>query len=218
MARTSVYSWGLWVGGRLGLGDPTTKVDNSYLHSKTRKKVARFQPRPKRVVGLDGESVVGIYCGGEDSTMTHHIILTVQLTQPFALPHSLRSCTRFARALASLVTEAHCLAVTAKGEVYAWGQNDAGQCSVTPIHPTVANAATKRHMEAMSKGEKPPIPPSVWDDVMTPRKVPPFLTGGVFAVSASAGGLHSAVIDSAGKVWTWGGGGHGACLGHGECR
>ena len=43
------------------------------------------------------------------------------------------------------------------------------------------------------------------------------MTGGVFAVSASAGGLHSAVVDSAGKVWTWGGGGHGACLGHGEC-
>ena len=165
-ARTSVYSWGLWAGGRLGLGEVSKRIDNSYLHGKTRKKIARFQPRPKRVMGLDGESVVGVYCG-----------------------------------------EAHCLAVTAKGEVYAWGQNDAGQCSVTPLHPSVSAAAARRQVEAMSKGEKPPIPPSVWDDVLSPRKVPPFLTGGVFAVSVSAGGLHSCVIDSAGKLWSWGGGG-----------
>jgi len=72
-------------------------------------------------------------------------------------------------------------------------------------------------LEARADGTKPPTPPSVYDDVLTPRRVVPFVAGRVFATAASAGTLHSSAVDSTHRVWTWGGGGHGACLGHGEC-
>ncbi|GMH56388.1 hypothetical protein TL16_g02122 [Triparma laevis f. inornata] len=174
--KTAVYSWGLWAGGRLGLGTAPSKVDSTYLHANTRRKIPRFQPRPRRITALDGKHVLNVSAG-----------------------------------------ECHSMAVTSKGEVYTWGQNDAGQCGIVPVHPDVSAASGKRILEALGKGQAPPTAATVWDDVLRPRLCPPFVQGRVFATSAVAGGLHSAVIDANGKVWTWGGGGHGACLGHGEC-
>ena len=153
-----------------------SKVDNTYLHANTRRKVPRFQARPKRITALDGKRVLNISAG-----------------------------------------ECHALAVTSRGEVYTWGQNDAGQCGIVPVHPDVCAASGRRILEALGKGQPVPTAASVWDDVLEPRLCPPFISGSVFAMAATAGGLHSAVIDANGKVWTWGGGGHGACLGHGEC-
>ena len=174
--KTAVYSWGLWAGGRLGLGKAPSKMDNTYLHAKTRRKVPRYQARPRRITALDGKHVLNVSAG-----------------------------------------ECHALAVTSRGEIFTWGQNDAGQCGIVPVHPNASAASGRRILEALEKGQPVPTAASVWDDVLQPRLCPPFVAGNVFATAATAGGLHSAVIDANGKVWTWGGGGHGACLGHGEC-
>jgi alpha-tubulin suppressor-like RCC1 family protein len=171
-----VYSWGLWAQGRLGLGATPSKIDQTYLHANTRKKVPRFQARPRRISSLDGHNVRNIAAG-----------------------------------------DSHSLAITSRGEVFAWGLNDGGQCGVVPMHPNVSQHAERMQAEARVNGDIPPTPPSIWDDVLTPRKVVPFVQGRVFATAASAGTLHSAVVDANNQVWTWGGGGHGACLGHGEC-
>ena len=172
-----VYAWGLWAQGRLGLGKTPTKVDSTYLHANTRRKIPRFLARPRKITSLDGHNVLSISAG-----------------------HS------------------HSLCITSKGEVFAWGQNDGGQCSVVPLTSDAMVSGERAQFDARVKGSAPPVPPSVWDDVLTPRRVVPFIAGRVFATTASAGTLHSAVVDSENRVWTWGGGGHGACLGHGECR
>lgn len=80
-------------------------------------------------------------------------------------------------------------------------------------------AAEKKRVAAVREGGGWDAGPSVWDDVPTPRLVPPFGSTplDVAGRKVAAGGLHSCVVDESGRLWTWGGGGHGACLGHGEC-
>jgi len=189
--RTALYSWGSWTGGRLGLGKPPKMIETTYMHGNTRKKVPRFQGRPRRITALDGEEVTKISAG-----------------------------------------DSHCLCATANGKVFAWGQNDAGQCGVFSRHPDKIARGRKEEMDARFKGKKHWGLESIWDDVMVPRIVPPFvgfLQGegeeedrdnkkeDSYAVEVAAGGLHSATITRGGNLFTWGGGGHGACLGHGEC-
>lgn len=106
--------------------------------------------------------------------------------------------------------EAHALAIGSRGEVYAWGQNDAGQCGIS---------RNKHELRDMAKKKK-----NIFDDIWKPRQVYPFGMQQTernhsvtpCAKTISAGGIHSAVIDLDGYIWTWGGGGEGFCLGHGE--
>ena len=91
----------------------------------------------------------------------------------------------------------HCLAVSSSGKVFAWGSNADGQCDV-------AAGVTENHRGML-------------DDVWTPRMIEPFGIGPK-ARSVSAGSSTSAVIDTDGRLWTWGGGGGSKAflLGHGE--
>ena len=68
----TVWTWGNWTGGRLGLGPVPSKVDRSYLHAGTRKRTMPLLLRPKRVRrGLDAAHVVRVACGD-----AHTVVLT----------------------------------------------------------------------------------------------------------------------------------------------
>ena len=162
-------------------------VETTYMHGNARKKVPRFQGRPRRITTLDEHKIIKISAG-----------------------------------------DSHCLAATEDGKVFSWGQNDAGQCGVFMMHPDEITVCRKEEIDARFKGRKHWGVTTIWDDVMVPRLVPPFVgpvgsstdfgdKNDKVAVEVSAGGLHSAVVTKTGKLFTWGGGGHGACLGHGEC-
>ena len=85
------------------------------------------------------------------------------------------------------------LAVGVSGGLCAWGQNEHGQLGI----------GASMH--------------GVLEDHVSPIRVPPF--GGSDAspraAYAACGPTFSIVVDSEGRVWTWGAGGS-ACLGHGD--
>ena len=184
-----VYTWGMIAHGRLGLGRPKVKKDKSFLNARVSRKKVHYQTRPCRVHGLDSVGIIDISAGQE-----------------------------------------HALVVSSNGEVYAWGKNTHGQCGIVPTNPSVSVAEAYDRWESRILGLSTSIPSSVWDDVWAPRMVPPFGAKSVnayntisskeyqpiFASSVTAGGYQSAVIDSNGSLWTWGGGGNSACLGHGN--
>ncbi len=112
----------------------------------------------------------------------------------------------------------HALAVTSKGEVYAWGSNSAGECSVTAIDDATLARSEMARYAARLDGFEEVRAPTLWDDIWLPRKISFFgnTESNIQAKSVCAGGIHSAVLDNNGKLYTWGGGGHGDCLGHGD--
>ena len=93
--------------------------------------------------------------------------------------------------------KSHGLAVSSGGKVFAWGSNAGGQCGV-------AAGVIENHR-------------GILENVWTPRMIEPFGIGPK-ARSVSAGSSTSAVIDTDGRLWTWGGGGGNKAflLGHGE--
>ena len=112
----------------------------------------------------------------------------------------------------------HALAVTSKGDVYAWGSNSAGECSVMY---TASNNTESIAMSIQSVGLHSidqVKAPTIWDDVWVPRKITYFGDGKaeIQAKSVAAGGSHSAVVDKDGILYSWGGGGDNQCLGHGD--
>jgi len=108
----------------------------------------------------------------------------------------------------------HSLAISKDGRVFTWGSNAFGQCGVVQ-HDTHFNALVRKGRKDNDVNEE--RPPGIWDDVWLPRYLQEFgpMTGKV-VISISAGGIHSAAIDSEGKLYTWGGGGDNHCLGHGD--
>lgn len=113
----------------------------------------------------------------------------------------------------------HALAVNAHGQVYAWGSNTSGECSVVCMKGSSYTRSDSRRNRARILGvEIFDSPLSLWDDIWIPRRVPFFgnESSNIRVKQVSAGGIHSAAVDSNGLVYTWGGGGHGDCLGHGD--
>jgi alpha-tubulin suppressor-like RCC1 family protein len=114
--------------------------------------------------------------------------------------------------------ESHALALNAKGEIFAWGSNSKGECSVAAISSKLFLKSECFRSENRYDGFEETSLPSLWDDVLSPRRIQYFgPKTGVIARSISAGGIHSAAVDKQGRVFTWGGGGQGLCLGHGDC-
>ena len=113
----------------------------------------------------------------------------------------------------------HALAVNVYGQVYAWGSNTSGECSVVCMEGSSLSRSDSRRNRARILGaEMFNSPLSLWDDVWIPRRLPFFgnESTNIRIKQVSAGGIHSAAVDSNGLVYTWGGGGHGDCLGHGD--
>lgn len=101
----------------------------------------------------------------------------------------------------------HAIAVTSNGEVYCWGANDCGQCSVVSMNTDTLLEAEVQQCNDRFNGMKPKALPSLWDDVYVPQKLSFFSThSGVKVKSVSAGGIHSAVVDEQNNLWVWGGG------------
>ena len=115
----------------------------------------------------------------------------------------------------------HALAVGRKGEVYAWGKNDLGQCALVPIHPGVTETVNGQEATTTLRGQKKATLLSIWFDVWKTRQVPGFgecpdfdfsainyriEAQLVFAKHIAAGQASSAVVVSNGQLWTWGGG------------
>ncbi len=112
----------------------------------------------------------------------------------------------------------HALAVNKKGEVYAWGSNSAGECSVVDFNKDELTVFTmNRHYDQL-RGLEQEKAPSIWDDIWVPRKLPYFgnTTTNIQAIAVAAGDIHSAALDKDGRVHSWGGGGQNYCLGHGD--
>jgi len=108
----------------------------------------------------------------------------------------------------------HSLAISKDGRVFTWGSNAFGQCGVVQ-YDTCYNALMRKGLSSNDVNEE--RTPGIWDDIWLPRPLPEFgpMTGKL-VISISAGGIHSAAIDSEGKLYTWGGGGDNYCLGHGD--
>lgn len=112
----------------------------------------------------------------------------------------------------------HALAVNNKGEVYAWGSNSAGECSVVDYNKDELTVfEMNRHYDQL-RGLDQETTPSIWDDIWVPRKLPYFgnTTTNIQVISVAAGDIHSAALDKDGRVYSWGGGGQNYCLGHGD--
>lgn len=80
----------------------------------------------------------------------------------------------------------HALAVTTRGDLFAWGSNSHGQLGQGGSHPL----------------------PSPW-----PSPVNELAKIGTSVVCAAAGGEHSVCVDDLGQVWAWGAGSAGQCGG-----
>lgn len=176
------YSWGVWADGRLGLG-PIPRI-NSSRTSEAKGKFALYQPCPKRI------SVVGDL-GCVDMFRRHD--QDNQLSASIPAPKwSSVACG-----------EAHVLAISRDGQLFAWGQNSYGQLGLGP------------NADGALKNEVYPLP------------VRPFscsrcgfssYTEPVIATGVACGPTHSVAIDAEGNVWTWGGGLDGLpMLGHADC-
>ena len=121
----------------------------------------------------------------------------------------------------------HALALSNKGEIYAWGSNSSGQSGLVAFDFVQTKIATEIRTGARTKGIQIPRHPSVFDDVWIPRAIPfsgydriqlhkPSASSTIEILKIEAGKFHSAAIDSNGQLWTWGGGGiYESCLGHG---
>ena len=93
--------------------------------------------------------------------------------------------------------EAHALCLTASGKVYAWGHNACGQLGLGVTPGGYLRNASRPSLVAPFVGRRGTE------------------QGAVVARTVCCGAYHSAVIDTAGGLWTWGARGS-ACLGHND--
>lgn len=177
----NAFSWGVWANGRLGLGSiPSVRQSRSTYGD--RQKLATYQFYPKPITSVGGhQDTPGVSRGNrgvEDAFRTN-----------------LHSAPKW-RSVAC--GEAHALAVTLDGRLYAWGQNAYGQLGLGPAS------------DGALRDEKIPLP------------VLPFSTSrsdaqlvdchSVFVADVACGPTHSIAIDSEGGTWMWGGGSNGGHL------
>lgn len=85
----------------------------------------------------------------------------------------------------------HALAVSSTGKVYCWGYNGNGQCGIIPSNNKKSNSISST---------------SVFDDIWSPRNIPPFSSTTHAAKTVHTGNSMSAVVDTVGNLWTWGAG------------
>ncbi|KAH8072529.1 hypothetical protein JL721_3808 [Aureococcus anophagefferens] len=194
------YAWGLWSGGRLGLGDTPTLERDARVDA-TRQRRAMFQLSPRAILRArpapatrapDYHRTGGEARDEKKPKADDDDDAAAAAADGDELEAALVDAPRW-RSVAC--GEAHVLAVAEDGALYAWGSNAQGQLGLGPSH--------------------------FFDfrDERRPTPVVPFCGGDLRVAVAACGATHSAVVDERGATWTWGGGGsRGAALGHGERR
>jgi len=193
------YAWGLWSGGRLGLGDTPTLERDARVDA-TRQRRAMFQLSPRAILRARPAPATRApdyhRTGGEarDEKKPKNDDDDDDAAAAAADGDELEAALVDAPRWRSVACgEAHVLAVAEDGALYAWGSNAQGQLGLGPSH--------------------------FFDfrDERRPTPVVPFCGGDLRVAVAACGATHSAVVDERGATWTWGGGGsRGAALGHGE--
>ena len=156
--KNRVFVFGTNQNGRLGLGVPRTKNNDSF----PRKTLRQYQFLPKVIQFFDDKGILDISAGVN-----------------------------------------HALATDSMGNLYAWGSNKCGQCGQLPFFIDDSGEVIAQ------------------EEVWSPRSIRPFHESAkerAFAQLICTGNSHSLVLDTDGRVWTWGGGSirNLGVLGHGD--
>lgn len=146
------YSWGKYSDGRLGLGRIPILEKNSRRHGGY-KQLQAFQLSPKQLT-----VPIQHLAGTENNT---------PITDP----------PTFTKIVCG---DAHCIAITATGQLVSWGRGESGQLGLGSINDVLAPTAVVV-----------PPPGLQWIDI-------------------AAGGDWSMALDAAGNIWSWGACGSGS--------
>ena len=182
--RTVLLTWGQNSSGQLGMGDFSTRVVPQaveYFRSAT---LAAVACGSRTTLALDDEGKAFAWGKGEDGTLgigDRTTALRPKIIEGL-LRHPMKQL---------VIRGAHVLALTERGQLWAWGRNEDGQLG------TRSGAERPRELTHSS----------------TPERVRGLM--GVTVCHVACGRCHSMAIDVEGRLHSWGGNDDGA-LGHGD--
>lgn len=181
--RGTAYSWGIWASGRLGLG-PIPSLQQSRTSYEDRRRLALYQLYPKQLT----------HVGSQPSARM------VRQNDPDHQPRGSQPAPKWKKIACG---EAHVLAMTTDGRLYAWGQNTYGQLGMgPPAHGSFLDEVSPIPVTALSSSCSGGLHECADRIVVT---------------AVACGPTHSVAIDMEGNAWTWGGGPDGSSmLGHGD--
>lgn len=182
--RTALLTWGLNSSGQLGFGDFATRILPRAVEYFKATKLAGVACGSRASFALDSEGKVFAWGKGEDGQ------LGIGERSTAMTPRLVESLLR--QPIAQLKCRgAHVLALTARGQLWAWGRNEDGQLG----YNKAAGGRPREHHHA------------------TPERVPALM--GTRIVQIACGRGHSVAVDRDGRLYCWGGNDDGA-LGHGD--
>ncbi|CAM9859255.1 unnamed protein product [Scytosiphon promiscuus] len=202
-ARKTVFAWGSWARGRLGLGRPPERTTGR------KKKVPRFQATPQRVYGLGRSPVVQVAAGA-----WHGMALTGD-GEVYTWGHNASGQLGFL-VLPSAVSEHQQHRHQTEGV-----QASTAATSTASLSEMLRASWTPVKLPSFGKGLSDfPVEPLRAPMAGAGMRAGPGYHGryyGVrqFATHIACGPEHSIAVDSHGTAWTWGAEGR-ACLGQGE--
>ena len=184
--RTVLLTWGQNACGQLGFGDFATRIlpqAMEYFRSAT---LARVVCGSRTTIALDVDGKVFAWGKGDDGT------LGIGERSTALKPRLIEGLLR--QPIAQMTCRgAHVLALTERGQLWAWGRNDDGQLG------TRATAGNERGIAHTHSA--------------TPERVRGLM--GITVTHVACGRCRSMAVDSSGRLHSWGGNDDGA-LGHGD--
>ena len=182
--RTVLLSWGQNSCGQLGFGDFTPRIFPRAVEYFRSARLTKVVCGSRSTLALDADGKVFAWGKGEDGTLglgDRSTVLTPRLVEAvLRQPIAEMTCRG-----------AHVLALTEKGQLWAWGRNEDGQLG------------TRRTVQA----------PREHTHHATPERVAALM--GVAVRHVACGRCHSLALDEGGRLYSWGGNDDGA-LGHGD--
>ena len=182
--RTVLLTWGLNSSGQLGFGDFSTRILPRAVNYFKATRMAGVVCGSRTTFVLDAEGKVFSFGKGEDGALGSGDRATAMT------PRLIESLQR--QPIAQIKCRGvHVLALTARGQLWAWGRDEDGQLGSTKT----ASGKPREHHHS--------IPERV-SDLMGTR-----------VLHVACGRCHSIAVDSNGRLFSWGGNDDGA-LGHGD--
>lgn len=180
--RVALYTCGLNSSGQLGLGDFLSRVIPHAVEALAHTSLAAVACGSRTTLVIDEDGRVFAWGKGEDGTLgvaddRANALRPKMVEGLINHPMSALACRG-----------AHVLALTRKGQVWAWGRNDDGQLGVLNADGTLAHHLLPRRVRALI---------------------------GVRVVAVACGRTHSVALDQDGALYSWGSGDDGV-LGHGD--